>query len=205
MADSLSHGIRQRQSQIQLGAIYFFDAGASRRSVAIPAQSHFSVQRQVLRRTSDDQSTSQPLLTRATIPDLRDIDERSIESRNRRTAKQAQRSFHIALQNFEKIRTWSRALLASNRELLNQFLASRNDLQVRALQFGTVVFPRLLTGSVDRFCALFRQKYEGTVVPGSFFEMPDHFQLGIGAESHAVAASLKQLSAALDEFRGVIA
>jgi hypothetical protein len=31
--------------------------------------------------------------------------------------------------------------------------------------------------------------------------MPDHFRLGIGGESEALAASLRQLAAALDEFR----
>ena len=89
----------------------------------------------------------------------------------------------IAFRNFEKIREWSRALLETNRVLLNQFLAARKDLEVRPLQFGTMVFPQLLTGPVDKFCELFREKYDGTVVPGSFFEMPDHFRIGIGGET----------------------
>lgn len=118
-------------------------------------------------------------------------------------AHPAERISVIAFQNFEKIRSWSRALLEKNRILLNSFLAARSDLDVRPLQFGTVVFPRLLTGSVDKFCELFREKYDGTVVPGSFFEMPDHFRMGIGGESESVAASLKQLGAALDHFRNL--
>jgi aspartate/methionine/tyrosine aminotransferase len=118
-------------------------------------------------------------------------------------AHPAERISVIALQNFEKIRSWSRALLDRNRRLVNEFLATRKDLEVRPLQFGTVVFPRLLTGSVDSFCELFREKYDGTVVPGSFFEMPDHFRLGIGGESDALAASLERLGAALDEFRNL--
>ena len=115
-------------------------------------------------------------------------------------AHAAERLSVIALQNFETIRKWSRTLLDRNRGLLNEFLGTRKDLEVQPLQFGTVVFPRLLTGQVDKFCELFREKYDGTVVPGSFFEMPDHFRMGIGGESEGVAASLKQLGAALDEF-----
>jgi aspartate/methionine/tyrosine aminotransferase len=115
-------------------------------------------------------------------------------------AHPAERLSVIALRNFEAVRNWSRELLARNRTLLNEFLATRKDLEVQPLQYGTVVFPRLLTGLVDRFCELFREKYDGTVVPGSFFEMPDHFRLGIGAEPDAVAASLEQLGTALDEF-----
>jgi aspartate/methionine/tyrosine aminotransferase len=115
-------------------------------------------------------------------------------------AHPAERISVIAFQNFEKIRSWSRALLEKNRQLLNTFLATRRDLEVKPLEFGTVIFPKLLTGPVDKFCQLFREKYEGTVVPGSFFEMPDHFRLGISGESSALAASLAQLGAALDEF-----
>ena len=91
-------------------------------------------------------------------------------------------------------------LLERNRGLLNQFLSGRKDLDVRPLDFGTTVFPRLLTGSVDKFCELFRGKYEGTVVPGSFFEMADHFRIGIGGETEALKGSLERLGAALDEF-----
>jgi len=112
----------------------------------------------------------------------------------------AERLSVIAFQNFEKIRDRARTLLDTNRPLLNQFLATRGDLEVRPLQFGTVAFPQLLTGPVDRFCELFRDKYQGTVVPGSFFEMPGHFRIGIAGETDALTKSLEQLGLALDEF-----
>ncbi|HYL73536.1 MAG TPA: aminotransferase class I/II-fold pyridoxal phosphate-dependent enzyme [Bryobacteraceae bacterium] len=116
-------------------------------------------------------------------------------------AHPAERLSVIAFQNIERVRERSRALLDANRPLLNQFLASRNDLESRPLERGTVAFPRLLTGPVDRFCELFRSKYDGTVVPGSFFEMPDHFRIGIPIETAALQQNLERLSAALDDFR----
>jgi aspartate/methionine/tyrosine aminotransferase len=116
-------------------------------------------------------------------------------------AHPAERLSVIAFQNLERIRERSRALLERNRAMLNQFLASRSDLEVRPLEFGTTVFPRLSSGSVDSFCRLFRDKYCGTVVPGSFFEMPSHFRIGIGGETEPLRESLTQLGAALDEFR----
>jgi len=116
-------------------------------------------------------------------------------------AHPAERLSVLAFHNFDRIRGRARTLLENNRLLLNGFLAARTDLDIRPLEFGTTVFPRLLTGSVDRFCELFRHKYHGTVVPGSFFEMPDHFRIGIGGETEALRASLEQLGAALDEFR----
>ena len=115
-------------------------------------------------------------------------------------AHPAERLSVVVFQNFERIREQSRALLDTNRVLLNQFLASRRDLEVRPLEFGTTVFPRLLTGAVDSFCELFRDKYDGTVVPGSFFEMADHFRIGIGGETGALRESLEKLGVALDEF-----
>ena len=84
----------------------------------------------------------------------------------------------------------------------DQFLDSRKDLAVVCPPAGTIVFPRLLTGAVDRLCALLREKYETTVVPGKFFEMPEHFRLGIGGETEMTCEGLNRLAAALDELDG---
>jgi len=115
-------------------------------------------------------------------------------------AHPAERLSVIALQNFDAVSERARGLLETNRDILNEFLAGRKDLETPLLQFGTTVFPRLLTGPVDQFCELFRSKYEGTVVPGSFFEMADHFRIGIAGEAHPLRDSLAQLGRALDEF-----
>ena len=104
-------------------------------------------------------------------------------------AHPAERLSLAVLRNFERVRGQARALLETNRVLLNQFLSGRKDLNVRQLQFGTTVFPKLLSGPVDRFCELFREKYEGTVVPGSFFGMADHFRIGIGGETEPLRNS----------------
>lgn len=117
-------------------------------------------------------------------------------------AHPAERLSVAVFRNFERVREQARALLDTNRALLNRFLGGRKDLEVRRLEFGTTAFPKLLTGPVDRFCELFREKYEGTVVPGSFFEMPDHFRIGIGGETEPLRESLERLGAALDAFGG---
>ena len=116
-------------------------------------------------------------------------------------AHPAERLSVIALRNLDRVRARSKALLDTNRVLLNAFLASREDLESFPSEYGTVTFPRLRSGSADRFCELFRQKYEGTVVPGSFFEMPDHFRIGIACDTDRLKQSLERLGKALDEFR----
>ena len=68
---------------------------------------------------------------------------------------------------------------------------------------GTTVFPKLLTGSVDTFDRFLRERYETAVVPGRFFEMPEHFRVGLGGEAAMTRQALKRLSDALDAFRSV--
>jgi aspartate/methionine/tyrosine aminotransferase len=44
-----------------------------------------------------------------------------------------------------------------------------------------------------------REKYETSVVPGRFFEMPEHFRIGIAADTGTLESGLERLAAALDE------
>jgi aspartate/methionine/tyrosine aminotransferase len=115
-------------------------------------------------------------------------------------AHPAERLSVIALDHLGEIAGQARSLLAKNRTLLDRFLDSRKDLAAVRPQAGTIVFPRLLRGDVEGFCALLREKYETSVVPGKFFEMPEHFRLGIGGETETLAEGLRRLGAALDEF-----
>ena len=63
------------------------------------------------------------------------------------------------------------------------------------------MFPRLKSGNVERFLKLLREKYETSVVPGRFFEMPDHFRIGLGGEPEMTYEGLRRLGAALDELK----
>jgi aspartate/methionine/tyrosine aminotransferase len=54
-------------------------------------------------------------------------------------------------------------------------------------------------GTAEELIRLLREKYETSVVPGSFFEMPDHFRIGLGGETEDLEEGLRRLGAALDE------
>jgi aspartate/methionine/tyrosine aminotransferase len=111
----------------------------------------------------------------------------------------AERMSVIALDHLEQFAVRTKELLETNRRLLNRFLDAQNEnLETVRPEFGTIVFPRLRRGMADDFCKLLRDQFEITVVPGDFFEMPQHFRLGIGGNSKTLEAGLERLDAALN-------
>jgi aspartate/methionine/tyrosine aminotransferase len=105
----------------------------------------------------------------------------------------------VAMQQLEPIGERAKQLLDRNRRILNEFLDTREDLEVVRPEFGTVMFPRVRHGTSERLCQLLREKYETTVVPGVFFEMPAHFRIGIAGNTDLLSEGLNRLGLALDE------
>ncbi|MBC8032141.1 MAG: pyridoxal phosphate-dependent aminotransferase [Pyrinomonadaceae bacterium] len=106
-----------------------------------------------------------------------------------------------ALQQLPAIAERSRQRLDENRGLLNQFLDGRDDLEVVRPPFGSIMFPRVKDETADKLIALLREKYETSVVPGRFFEMPAHFRVGLGGDRETLAEGLDRLGSALDDLR----
>ena len=113
----------------------------------------------------------------------------------------AERLSVIALRNIDLPAARARRLLEANRPLLVSFLRSRRDLEWAEQDYGTVAFPRVSRANVDKLCALLAEKYETTVVPGRFFEMPEHVRIGVGCETDVLREGLERLGKALDELR----
>ena len=107
----------------------------------------------------------------------------------------------VALKQLPAIAALAQSRLDQHRHLLNQFLDGRDDLEAVRPPFGSIMFPRVKGASSERLCDLLREKYETSVVPGSFFEMPAHFRIGMGGDSEKFAGGLERLGSALDELR----
>jgi aspartate/methionine/tyrosine aminotransferase len=105
----------------------------------------------------------------------------------------------IALDHLEQFAVRTRKLLEPNRRLLDKFLGSNPELGAVRPEFGTIVFPRLPRGDAAEFCALLRDRFETTVVPGQFFEMPGHIRIGIGGDTQTVESGLDRLGRALQD------
>ncbi|HJT65961.1 MAG TPA: pyridoxal phosphate-dependent aminotransferase [Pyrinomonadaceae bacterium] len=109
----------------------------------------------------------------------------------------------VALDQIDELGARAKALLDRNRRLLNAFLDTREDLEVVRPEFGTVMFPRVRSGDADRLCRLLREKYDTSVVPGSFFELPAHFRMGIAVATPVLEEGLERLAKALNEIGAI--
>ena len=107
----------------------------------------------------------------------------------------------IAFDNLPRVAARAKTFLIPNHAALEAFLESRDDVACVRPKYGTVAFPKLLGGSVENLHQLLRDKYDTSIVPGSFFGMPQHFRVGIGGEPEMTREALTRLGSALDELR----
>jgi len=104
----------------------------------------------------------------------------------------------IAFRRLDEISARAKAMIDTNRALFLDFLRSCSQLDVAMPDHGTCVFPRIKYGDSDRLFGLLHDHYDTDVVPGRFFEMPDHFRLGIGVENSVLKGGLERLQKALE-------
>jgi aspartate/methionine/tyrosine aminotransferase len=105
----------------------------------------------------------------------------------------------LALEHLPELAARANKLLTTNRALLKDFFKSRRDLLAIWPEAGAIAFPQLTSGHADAFCQLLRDKYDTAVVPGRFFEAPEHFRIGFGGPTGDVREGLARMGAALDE------
>ena len=107
----------------------------------------------------------------------------------------------VALAKLPKFIARAKKILESNRAVLSEFLDAREELKVVRTESGTTSFPLLMKGRVEDLCTLLTEKYDTAVVPGCFFESPQHFRIGMCAEPELFKIGVERLSAALDDLR----
>jgi aspartate/methionine/tyrosine aminotransferase len=104
----------------------------------------------------------------------------------------------LAFRKLAALTARAKAILDGNRRLLSDFLQSCPRIQCDIPEYGTCVFPRIVGGDGDRLFNVLHNRYDTNIVPGRFFEMPDHFRLGIGGDPAVFAEGLRRLHLALD-------
>ncbi|HVI05798.1 MAG TPA: pyridoxal phosphate-dependent aminotransferase [Sphingomicrobium sp.] len=114
-------------------------------------------------------------------------------------AHQAERLACIAFDRIEEIIGEVPAMLRSNRLSFNHFVAQRNDINCVPAVHGITAFPRWAGGDSERLDAHLRERYDTAIVPGRWFELPEHFRIGFGLPIHEFGEALSRLGAALDD------
>ena len=105
----------------------------------------------------------------------------------------------LAFSRLDEIAAGNAARIARNRDIAADFFARRDEIDWSPTAHGITAFPRLVHGDVDALHALLTGKYDTSIVPGRWFEMPDHFRVGLGLPTEILEQGLERLGTALDE------
>src|SRR5437016_927941 len=99
--------------------------------------------------------------------------------------------------HLNRVRERARRILDADRELLRNFLERQAGLSAVWTDWGTTSFVKLEDGNVDDFLERLRREFDTSAVPGCFFEMPDHFRIGMGVNTEMFAEGLDRINRAL--------
>ena len=105
----------------------------------------------------------------------------------------------LVLAHLDQIAERAKRLLQINRSALDAFLASATNIDLVRPTYGTIIAPRLLSGRTDDLYRILSDKYETSVVPGEYFDMPGYFRVGIGGDPQMTHEGLDRLQRALRE------
>jgi hypothetical protein len=89
----------------------------------------------------------------------------------------------------------------ADRKLLRHFLIKQSTISAVWTDWGTTSFVGLRDSNADVFLERLRTEFETSAVPGRFFEMPDHFRIGMGVNTEMFAQGLDRISRALEGHR----
>ena len=88
--------------------------------------------------------------------------------------------------------------MIANRRQVERLIEGEDKLDWVEPAGGVVCFPRVESeGGGDRLAELLYKKHETSVVPGRFFENPQHIRLGFGADPQSLADGLRNIKSTL--------
>jgi aspartate/methionine/tyrosine aminotransferase len=101
--------------------------------------------------------------------------------------------------HLNRLREKARRIVEADRKLLGDFFIKQSGLSAVWTDWGTTSFVQLEKGNADDFLERLRSQFDTSAVPGRFFEMPDHFRIGMGVNTAMFAEGLKRIGSALIE------
>jgi aspartate/methionine/tyrosine aminotransferase len=97
------------------------------------------------------------------------------------------------------LRERAKRLLTENRALLDEWLRSRSDVTAIAATYGTTVCVRPTSMDAGTLSEQLRRHHGVSVVPGSFFEMPDYVRVGLTQAPALFQEGLTRIGDCLDD------
>ena len=97
------------------------------------------------------------------------------------------------------LREKARRIVEADRKLLLDFLTEESALSAVWTEWGTTSFVQALDRNADDFLRKLRAEHDTSAVPGRFFEMPDHFRIGMGVNTEMFAEGLKRIRRAISQ------
>jgi aspartate/methionine/tyrosine aminotransferase len=90
-------------------------------------------------------------------------------------------------------------ITGKNTDVMERWVASRQDVEWFKPPAGTICFPRMLkrTHTLEIARMFFRDE-SGLVCPGEFFGAPGHFRIGLGGRTDMMGPGLEALGRVLD-------
>jgi aspartate/methionine/tyrosine aminotransferase len=105
-----------------------------------------------------------------------------------------------AFRHLNLLRETARRIVEADRNLLRDFLAQQSTVSAVWTDWGTTSFLRLSRDrgrDADAFLERLQSQFDTSAVPGRFFEMPDHFRIGMGMNTEMFGEGLNRISRAL--------
>jgi aspartate/methionine/tyrosine aminotransferase len=102
-----------------------------------------------------------------------------------------------AFKHLNLLRDRARRIVEADRKLLREFLEKQSKISAVWTAWGMTSFFRFRNGNAEAFLEGLRTKFDTSAVPGRFFEMPDHFRIGMGVNSEMFREGLNRISRAL--------
>jgi aspartate/methionine/tyrosine aminotransferase len=103
-----------------------------------------------------------------------------------------------AFRQLKKLEARTRAMIEPNIEFVHSFLRAHEDLlECVVPSRSMIVFPRLKNHQDAQLLHDRLRQLETSIVPGKFFESPQHFRLGFAVKSEDVEIGLQHLSKVL--------
>jgi aspartate/methionine/tyrosine aminotransferase len=91
----------------------------------------------------------------------------------------------------------TRELLDANRRLFTAWATERSDIAFAATEWGTTVCVHPTRTGAEHLCTELRTKHDVSIVPGRFFELPDHVRISLCTESGVLSGGLSRIAEAL--------